>query len=868
MKNRFVILLGLVNCCAANIIAQVSDQFSDGNLSSDPAWVGDLPAWTVNSSFQLQSANNTVNSSFYLSTPNALSADAQWEFWCNLAFNTSSLNYVDVYLTASHNNLKDAMITGYFLRIGGSNDEVSLYRKDLAGNAAIIINGTDGTLNSSNNLFKIKVIRDASFQWTLFLDQTGTGNNYVFEGSATDGTYSSSVAMGIIVHQSSSSFFQKHFFDDIEVKTYVPDTSPPVISSVAVVSSMAIDVLFSEAVTAGSSGQVTNYLVNNNLGHPSSAARDAADSRLVHLGFASAFPNGVNCTLQVNGVRDLAGNEISSGSIAFSYYSASRFDIVIHEIMADPSPAVGLPNYEWIELKNTSLFPINIGGWRIGDVSGMSGAIPGFVLQPDSLVIICGAAAGSSMNSFGRTLVVNGFPSLDNESDLILLKNAAGNTIHAVRYHLAWYENELKKNGGWTLEMIDALNPCDGNKNWNASTALVGGTPGSRNSIESQNSDKDAPRLLKVYPVDATRIMLVFNEPLDSLVAINPGILSVDGAIIDRLELSPPFDRLEMFMASPIEPNKIYTITCSRIIDCSGNEMPEAKGRFGLPADPLENELVINEVLFNPRSGAYDFIEVYNSSEKIFDASRFFIGNRTTGGLVGSITAASIEPLLVFPGDYLVMTEDAANLSMNYLVKSPEMVSEIRAMPSLPDDEGDAVLLNAQGDIVDEVKYSGDWHFKLIDNADGVSLERIDPRAPSGEKANWHSAASAAGFATPTYQNSQFRLAASPAGAIDISPKVFSPDNDGFDDFALIRYKMTETGYAGNVTIFDAAGRPVRLLVRNDILGLAGSWNWDGLNDKGLKLPAGAYIVLTEIFNLRGKKERFRNVVVLAGRVN
>jgi flagellar hook assembly protein FlgD len=67
-----------------------------------------------------------------------------------------------------------------------------------------------------------------------------------------------------------------------------------------------------------------------------------------------------------------------------------------------------------------------------------------------------------------------------------------------------------------------------------------------------------------------------------------------------------------------------------------------------------------------------------------------------------------------------------------------------------------------------------------------------------------------------------------------------------------------------NITIYDAAGRPVRSLVRNGTLGLKGYWNWDGLDDKGNKLPVGTYIVYSELFNLQGRKERMKNTVVLA----
>jgi hypothetical protein len=60
----------------------------------------------------------------------------------------------------------------------------------------------------------------------------------------------------------------------------------------------------------------------------------------------------------------------------------------------------------------------------------------------------------------------------------------------------------------------------------------------------------------------------------------------------------------------------------------------------------------------------------------------------------------------------------------------------------------------------------------------------------------------------------------------------------------------------------------VRNLVRNGTLGVSGSWNWDGLDDKGLKLPVGTYVLFTEIFNLQGKKDRFKTTVVLARKLN
>jgi hypothetical protein len=550
--------------------------------------------------------------------------------------------------------------------------------------------------------------------------------------------------------------------------------------------------------------------------------------------------------------------------------SQNRYDVVIDEIMADPTPIVTLPTNEWIELKNTTTSSINLQNWRIGDATGQSGPMPNFILQPDSFVIVCTGSAVAAMSVYGTAISVTSFPSLDNDGDQLFLRAPNGSFIHAVAYSISWYQNAVKSDGGWSLEMIDTKSPCAGISNWKASVDAKGGTPGKKNSIDAVNNDTEAPKLKRAYTIDNTTIILVFDESIDSLKGATIANYSLDGGltILSAITLAPVFNTVRL-KTSSINANTVYTVTASNITDCKNNSIGSSnKARFGLPADAVQNDLIINELLFNPRSNGYDFAELYNRSNKIIDASKIYIANRNSSGVVGSQKIIASSPIYIFPGDYFVVTEDADNLALNYLVQNPDKVLVLSSLPSYPDDQGDVLVLNLQGDILDEVKYKDDWHFKLIDDAEGVSLERIDPDAASQDGSNWHSAASTAGYGTPTYKNSQYKLTQAINATIEVTPKVFSPDNDGRDDIATIQYKMSEPGYVANITIFDAAGRPVRNLVRNGILGLTGYWNWDGLDDKGLKLPVGPYILFTEIFNLQGKKDRFKNTVVLARKLN
>ncbi len=169
---------------------------------------------------------------------------------------------------------------------------------------------------------------------------------------------------------------------------------------------------------------------------------------------------------------------------------------------------------------------------------------------------------------------------------------------------------------------------------------------------------------------------------------------------------------------------------------------------------------------------------------------------------------------------------------------------------------------------MDELQYSEDWHFQLLDNVKGVSLERINYYRPTQEEDNWHSASEVAGFATPGRENSNFSMNFSSENKIHLEPKLFSPDNDGYKDLLQIHYNFGGPGYVANIRIFDSKGRPVRRLANNKMLDGQGYLTWDGLNDDQNKASIGAYILMFEIFEPNGNSSKFKKSCVLGGQLD
>jgi len=848
--------------------AQVVDDFSDGDFTTNPTWSGDVSKFVINTGNTLQSNGSQVaTDTLILTVPNNMIDSAEWQFYMKLDFNpTATGNYVKVYLVSDNADLSGSL-NGYYLRIGetGSSDTLELFRQTGTTETKIL---TGSTAFGATTEVSIKVTRDNAGNWSLFADPN-VGMNYNFEGTVNDVVHTTTSFFGVFCRYSTVSRFDQYFFDDIFIGNIIGDTLPPAVSTITVTSDTTLDVIFNEVVEQSSSETLLNYSADNGLNAPASAVRDATDSSIVHLEFNNQFQNGVTNTLTINNIADNAGNAITGNvSETFLYFLATPaeiYDIVINEIFPDPSPAINLPEAEFVELYNNSSKILDLTNYTFSDASSTT-VLSGAVLLPGEYLILCANADTALFQPFGTVLGVSSMPTLNNSSDDLSLRSNTGLLVHAVSYSSSWYNDGFKDDGGWTLEMIDPSNPCSEELNWTASNNFFGGTPGFVNSVFSSNPDTEAPKLQRADALDTLNVLLTFDEPLDSQsiatisYVISPSVTIVADSLVTT-------STIKLTLAANLSSNVAYKVTVTGATDCVGNTIGvDNTAQFALAEQALVGDLIINEILSNPTTDGSDFIEVYNNSTRFIDLNGWQLAN-LDNDTIDNIKAISDAAYVVFPGDYVLLTTSTSDIKSEYPLGDENTYLQIASMPTYSNDDGTVILLNNLFEISDSITYNSDMHLSLLNDDDGVSLERLDFNRPTFDLTNWLSAAEAVGFATPGYKNSQSNPADSVEGDVVVLPEIFSPDNDGVNDVVDINYAFEAGGFIGSIFIYDAKGRLIKTIVQNELLGTAGTFSWDGTLENGEKGRVGIYIVYFEAFGLLGEIKQFKRSCVLAGKL-
>jgi hypothetical protein len=202
--------------------SQLIDSFSDGDFTSNPAWVGDTDHWEIvtnsisgpntSNSFTLRIAapsRTPTDATDYLSVQHTgeWGSEQTWGFWFGRTSGSSpSLsNQSIIWLYASGANTDSGNVDGYRILIGQTSaDPIKLQRVD-NGVPTTFLTSAESIPGIDDYSVLVRVIRNAASEWTIFtsvlpitngdgpspLEIPDASNTTINQGTATDATYTS-----------------------------------------------------------------------------------------------------------------------------------------------------------------------------------------------------------------------------------------------------------------------------------------------------------------------------------------------------------------------------------------------------------------------------------------------------------------------------------------------------------------------------------------------------------------------------------------------------------------------------------------------------------------------------------------------------
>ena len=746
MKNISVFLAIFVPIFC---FGQVNETFLYGNFINNPIWTGTSSNFFVNPSMQLQS-KATVGSTSYLFTPSEAIDDATWECWVKINYNPSSGNYACIYLVSDKNDLTTGC-NGYYVQIGGTNDEVSLFVQE-GTTKTKIIDGTDKRTDRNPVDLRVKVTRDAEGNFALY-SKLPSETDYVLEGTTQNTTVKSSNYFGLLyVNTASTGLY--YFFDDILViGNKAVDKVLPIWNLFNLEVPNKLKLGFSEAMNFSA----CTFTLDNGIGSPVSTTI-SADKTTIELTFAGNFEKGKIYNLQTSGLTDLAANSPTTTQKSIGIVEKKEIgDLIFNEVMFE-NPETSL---EYIEIYNKSDKLLDVSGMvfttRKTDGTMNTGVIiprqtpP---LPPKGYLALCSNA--ETVRSFHAcppvsNIISTSWAALNNETSTLVLTSAAKDSIFdELKYDVKWHNLWVVSPKGIALERTSPDLLTQDAYSWHSANSNNNyGTPGYQNSVYI---DTELPIWNSLIIEQPNKLKFTFSERMNfaaSTFTLDNGMGSPVSTII-----SADKTLIELTFASDFEKGKIYNLETTGLIDLAGNQ-PELKSKsIGIVEKKEIGDLIFNEVMFENPETSLEYIEIYNKSDKLLDVSGMIFTTRKTDGTMNTgISIPKLTPLLL-PKGYQALCSNSETVR-SFHTCLPESTIISTSWITLNNESSTLVLTSAAKDsIFDELKYDVKWHNSWVVSPKGISLERTSPDFITQDAYSWHSSIAVGNNGTPGYQNS------------------------------------------------------------------------------------------------------------------
>lgn len=649
--------------------------------------------------------------------------------------------------------------------------------------------------------------------------------------------------------------------DDFEFGEVVRDAIPPEIFSVRGFDKSELLVQYNEAVDP----IFSQFLLNYKLEGLEPEKVDLKADSLIRLIFNQPLEKAKEYSLQITEIPDLEGNFLRDTTLRFQFFDPTdipKKGLVINEIMPAPKPDLDLPNVEFVEIFHAGEYDFRLQNLRWSN-SKSEMILNEYWIKPGDYFLLVPENQAALMKGFGNVIPISNWPTLLNSGDRLVVKDDRGSIIDQIEYSTPSWGGSEFANGGFSLEIVNPFYGCDQSDLLQSSKDPIRGTPGKINSVLDLTEDIISPNFISSRFISPTQLELTFSETLNPDISSNnfnfqPAIL-IDSIISIRSKI---------ILEVRLEENLEYQLLISGLKDCFGNVLQSAESvLIVLPSPAKTGDIVINEMLFNPRTGDPKFIELKNLTDKYLEIGDWKLGNLSEKGEPDQIRILSTDGLVIPPSGYLAVTIDSERLKLAYPRSFSGLAHEVSTLPSYPVSGGTVVLLSENDQVVETFPYDEDLHHPLLRDSKGVSLERLSAESPSNLPFNWHSASGIEEYATPGRKNSQVISGEFEGEMIQIDPAVFDPEGSNGNTFTTIRYQLDQSGWIGSFRIYNLAGQLTDILAQNEILGVNGFFTWTGTDSQGGKVRPGYYVLVVELYNLSGSIKTIRKTIVVATRL-
>ncbi len=252
------------------------------------------------------------------------------------------------------------------------------------------------------------------------------------------------------------------------------------------------------------------------------------------------------------------------------------------------------------------------------------------------------------------------------------------------------------------------------------------------------------PTITKVKSVDIGKLLVSFNEPIDT-VNFKKSLIKISNekAICKINNFSFDSDKTLVINFEP-ENSLNFKLQITSVKDLQGNLSEELNLNFVHAIAPKPHDLIFTEIMADPTPSAglpeIEYLEIFNVS------NAYLLLEETTIRINGK--SQIIPEKVLAPKSYWLLCETK---DTSFFPSSTPIIS-LQSLPTLLN-SGTSLALSSHNEIIDSIYYDPSWYANTEKAKGGFSLEKIDPNRFCGNQSNW-SASEAPLGGTPGFGNS------------------------------------------------------------------------------------------------------------------